>query len=85
MSPNSNPLKLGGTGWISDRRSPQITAGTATQTPAQGPAAPTSNRTRRFRGSDFMRMNAPKVPVKKGGPGKKNGNVTGTPWNRASK
>ena len=42
-----------------------ISTGIVTRAPAHGPAAPISNRTRRERGIDFIRMKAPKVPMMK--------------------
>ena len=42
-----------------------IRIGMVTMSPAHGPAAPISNSTRRERGIDRIRMNAPKVPMMK--------------------
>src|SRR5262249_22480301 len=50
------PSSSGFKGRTSERERPSIIAGTASTAPAQGPAAPTSNKARRFNGGDFMRM-----------------------------
>src|SRR5215472_15522722 len=51
--------------------------GMATTNPAMGPAMPISNRSRRLRMGERMRMNAPRVPIKVGA-GMKNGQVANT-------
>src|SRR5208282_2866909 len=43
-----------------------IIAASATTKPAHGPAAPISNIARRLRGSDLIRIKAPKVPIEIG-------------------
>ena len=77
------PPERGSSGRTSESVRPTITAGMAKQTPAQGPAAPISNSADRLAGGDFIRMNAPKVPTKNGGPGMKYGRLAQTPWMRA--
>ena len=53
-------------------------AGTATTKPAIGPAMPMSNNATLFGMRDLMRMNAPSVPVRTTGAGRKNGRVATT-------
>ncbi len=68
-------------GDTSESFSPITTASTASTAPAHGPAAPMSNITRRVRAGDRIRMNAPKVPMKKidgNGAGMKYGGLTST-------
>ena len=52
-----------------ERCNPTINAATATINPANGPATPISNSARRSRIGPRIRMMAPNVPMKCGGPG----------------
>ncbi len=80
--PSVMPTGSGPTsGRTSECASPYSTAGIAIRKPAHGPAAPTSKSAVRFVGVR-MRMKAPKVPIRNGGPGMKYGGVASTPCQR---
>jgi hypothetical protein len=65
-------------------RSPRANSGTATTSPANGPATAMSNSSRRLAREPSIPITAPRVPVSRTGIGMKNGNVAGMPWIRAA-
>jgi hypothetical protein len=86
--PSCNPPLEVSSGDTSESLSPIATASTASTAPAHGPAAPISNITRRVRAGDRIRINAPKVPMKKTdgrGAGMKYGGLTSTLLRRATR
>ena len=80
-SPKVSPLWSGSTIPTRDHESPSRSAGTATNSPASGPATAISKSELRSRAGERMRITAPRVPNRKngGGAGMKKGRLTEAP------
>ena len=68
-SPKERPEKSRGKGVSRERLRPATNVGTATTKPANGPATPMSKRIGLVLIGPRIRMNAPRVPVRKIGAG----------------
>ena len=65
-------------------RNPSANSGTATASPASGPATAISKSCRRLARAPSMPITAPRVPVSRTGTGMKNGSVAGMRWIHAA-